>query len=66
MKFNIPDMACGGCSNSIREALATIDPRATVQVDLAAKTVDVGSALNEAQIAAAIEAAGFHPAIDAH
>jgi len=53
-------MTCGGCSNSIRKAVASIDLGATVQVDLAAKTVDVQSALSEAQVAAAIEAAGFH------
>ena len=61
MEFNVPDMSCGGCASAISRAIANLDPAATVDIDVAAKTMKVRSALKQVQIASAIEAAGFHP-----
>jgi copper chaperone len=63
MEFIVADMSCGGCANAISRAIAGIDATATVQVDIGAKTVTVESALNQAQIASVISAAGFHPTV---
>lgn len=61
--INVPDMTCGHCEKTIREALSAVDSNATVQVDLAAQvvktTVPAGDAL------AAITEAGYSPQIAA-
>ena len=62
MEFNVPDMSCGGCASAVSRAITNLDSASKVEIDVAAKTVKVGSALTQGQIASAIEAAGFHPA----
>ena len=61
MEFNVPDMSCGGCASAVSRAITNLDSAAKVEIDVAAKTVKVGLALTQGQIASAIEAAGFHP-----
>ena len=61
MEFNVPDMSCGGCASAVSRAITNLDSAAKVEIDVAAKTVKVGSALTQGQIASAFEAAGFHP-----
>ncbi|MBB5397985.1 MULTISPECIES: heavy-metal-associated domain-containing protein [Paraburkholderia] len=63
MEFKVSDMSCGGCANAISKAIAKLDPAAKVQIDVAAKTVKVESALNLGQISHAIEHANFHPVV---
>ncbi|SIT48202.1 Copper chaperone CopZ [Paraburkholderia ribeironis] len=61
MEFNVADMSCGGCASAVSRAITNLDPAAKVEIDLAAKTVKVESALEQEQIAGAIEEAGFDP-----
>lgn len=63
MKLEIPDMSCGGCANAITRAVTSLDPAATLDVDVPVKLVTVTSALPGARIIEAIEAAGFHPSL---
>jgi copper chaperone len=61
MEFAIPDMTCQGCANAITRAVNRLDPAATLDVDIAGKTVKIASMLPEQRLIEVIEAAGFHP-----
>lgn len=63
MKFEIPDMSCGGCANAITRAVTGLDPAAKLDVDVPVKIVTVTSTLPPARVIEAIEAAGFHPSL---
>lgn len=64
MKFEVKDMSCGGCARAITRAVTGIDPAARLDVDIAAKIVKIDSVLPPQRLAAAIEAAGFHPMVN--
>lgn len=57
--FNVQGMSCGHCVKAITQALQTMDPAASVRVDLAAKEVGVESALTVEQVIAAISEEGY-------
>lgn len=59
MKFHVPDMSCGHCTASIDKALKAVDPEASVDADLASKTVTIASAKDAARLQAALEGAGY-------
>ena len=60
--FQVNDMTCGHCVGTITKAVTAADKGATVRIDLASHRVDIESAAaTEAQLGAAIEAAGFTP-----
>jgi copper chaperone len=61
MQFTVPDMTCGGCAAAVERAVARLDPRAKVVVDLASKRVEIESALPAERVSAAIADAGFTP-----
>ena len=52
-------MSCGHCVNAVQNAVQTVDPEAQVTVDLATGHVDVVSEQSRADLAAAIENAGY-------
>ena len=58
--FNVPDMTCGHCEKTVREALARTLPGVPVAVDLAGHrvTLDGGDAT---KAEAAIRDAGYTP-----
>jgi copper chaperone len=58
-RYSIPSMTCGYCAGTIDRAVKTVDPKAEVSVDLKARGVSVRSGAEEAEIAAAIRAAGY-------
>jgi copper chaperone len=60
-RFTLPDMSCGHCVAAITEALKEADAQAGVQIDLAAKTAQVDSALPRDQLAAVLAEAGYPP-----
>ncbi len=60
-KIHVPDMACGHCSNAIKQALKALDAAAEVQVDLESKLVSVTTTAQEASVRAAIAGAGYTP-----
>ncbi|MCQ4323880.1 copper resistance protein CopZ [Stutzerimonas stutzeri] len=57
--FNVTGMSCGHCERAVIQAIQALDPAVQVQVDLAAGTVRVDSALDEQVIREAIEAEGY-------
>ena len=59
MKFHVPDMSCGHCTAFIDKALKAVDPEASVDADLASKTVTIASAKDAATLQAALEGAGY-------
>jgi len=61
MQFQIDNMTCGGCARAVTAAIRGVDPAATVRADPPARRVDVDSARAEAEIRAALAAAGFPP-----
>ena len=60
-RFTVPDMTCGGCVKAITAAVQRIDPAATVAADLPTHKVDITSSRPAAELAAAIDGAGFSP-----
>jgi copper chaperone len=60
-RFTVQDMTCGHCAATITEAVKAVDPAGRVEIDLAAKLVQVDSALPAERLAAAITRAGFSP-----
>ena len=60
--FEVTDMTCRHCVNTITQALKAADPDAKVQIDLAAHRVQVEApAAQASQLAEAIREAGYTP-----
>ncbi|MDR5794217.1 heavy-metal-associated domain-containing protein [Caballeronia sp. LZ008] len=59
MKFYVKEIACGGCAQTVRRAIAQVDDVAQVNVDVASKTVEVESTVSEQMIKDALESAGY-------
>jgi copper chaperone len=60
--FEVHDMTCGHCVSTITKAVKALDQDAEVRVDLATHRVEVDPArADAAQLAAAIEDAGYSP-----
>lgn len=57
--LNVEGMSCQGCVRSVTNALTQLDPGAKVDVTLETGVVAVETARSRAELAAAIEAAGF-------
>ena len=59
--FTVSGMTCAHCVRSVTEEISTIDGVTDVTVDLptGAVTVTSGHALDEAQVRAAVEEAGY-------
>jgi copper chaperone len=56
--FNVTGMTCGGCARAVTNAVHQVDRAASVEIDLAAKTVTVTS-LSADRLQSAIEKAGY-------
>lgn len=60
--YQVNDMTCGHCVQTITKAVQQVDPKATVTVDLPTHRVQVDApSAGEAAIKAAIEDAGYTP-----
>ena len=59
LSFKVPDMHCDGCVTAVTKAVRTLDPQASIAVDLATRKVDINSAEPAQALVAAIEDAGF-------
>lgn len=57
--FSVPGMSCGHCVQAITSALRHVDGRATVDINLEAKTVRVESTKPLEVLATAIKTAGY-------
>ncbi|HBS62522.1 MULTISPECIES: heavy-metal-associated domain-containing protein [Stenotrophomonas] len=58
-QFHIPNMTCGGCAHSVTRALLDADPRARIETDPSARSVEVQSERDESVLLAALLAAGY-------
>jgi copper chaperone len=58
--YDVPGMSCGHCVAAIEAEIGKLDGVAMIEVDLATKKVRVeGEALDDEQVRAAIDEAGF-------
>ncbi|MFA7428613.1 MAG: heavy-metal-associated domain-containing protein [Rhodospirillaceae bacterium] len=56
--YDVEGMTCGGCANTLRNAVMAEIPQASVTVDLSAAKVTVEPA-DDGAVQRAVEAAGF-------
>ena len=56
--LNVPSIVCAGCTDTITKAIQTVESEASVNVDVAAKTVTVEAKASEESIKQAIVATG--------
>ncbi|MBD1814816.1 heavy-metal-associated domain-containing protein [Microcoleus vaginatus DQ-U2] len=56
--LNVPSIVCSGCGDTITKAIKTVDSEATVNVDVAAKTVTVEAEASEESIKQAVVVTG--------
>ncbi|PWW33609.1 heavy metal translocating P-type ATPase [Chromohalobacter israelensis] len=64
-RFHVPGMNCQGCVKRMREAIQAEDDQARVTGEPDEKRLTVVSALDDAQLSALLETAGYPPATDA-
>jgi len=57
--FTVSDMTCGHCASTIEKAVKSIDPHASVTIDIPAHKVQVQTARPAEDIADAIKLAGY-------
>lgn len=57
--FNIPDMTCGHCKETVEKAISDLDGSAIVVVDLDTHNVDVDTQATTGAIVAALKTAGY-------
>lgn len=62
IEFTLKDMTCGHCASRVTQAIKSVDDQARVTVDVAKKHVQVDSAHDVQEIAAALADAGYPPA----
>jgi len=60
--FKVPKMSCGGCANTITNALRQVDEAAVIEINLADKIVKIDSPKAETDLALAMTNAGYPPA----
>lgn len=62
VRYQVPDMTCGGCAARITRAIQTLDAAARIEVDRAQRLVRVESAAAQARdVENAIREAGYTP-----
>ena len=60
--FEVNDMTCGHCANTITKAVKAADPGALVQIDLATHRVQIEASTSDpARLISAIQAVGYTP-----
>ncbi|HEX5125648.1 MAG TPA: heavy-metal-associated domain-containing protein [Rhodocyclaceae bacterium] len=61
LEFSVEDMTCTDCASTIIEAIKSVAPDASVEVDLKDRLVRVDSEAAAEDIEAAIEEVGYTP-----
>lgn len=57
--YKIDNMTCGHCAGNVQKAILSVDPQATVKVDLGSREVSVETVAAPGPIAEALKAAGY-------
>lgn len=60
-EFTVSDATCGHCAQAITTALKAVDEKATVEVDLRRRKVNVVSTQDRVTLETAIRGAGYTP-----
>lgn len=60
LELKVPNMVCGGCAETITQAVIEIDPQASVKADPESKKVVVNTKASESSVREAITSAGFN------
>ena len=58
-EFDIPDMTCGHCAGTVKEAIKSVDPTAVAEVDLHSRKATVETTVDPRAVAAALDEAGY-------
>ncbi|MFA6239077.1 MAG: heavy metal-associated domain-containing protein [Bacteriovorax sp.] len=58
-ELKVSGMTCGGCVNSVTNAVKSLDSKSEVKVDLKTQMVQIKSDKAESEVIDAIEEAGF-------
>lgn len=58
-QLQVENMTCGHCVKAVTQAVQSVDPQAQVQIELADKSVRVGTDKGLDAVRAAIEEAGY-------
>jgi copper chaperone len=61
LRFNIPDMACDGCVQTVTRVITRLDPAAKVEADTKDRTIRVVTLRPPADIERSLTAAGYPP-----
>lgn len=59
LRFQVPNMTCGGCARSVTAALTSVDPKARIETDPAAREVRIETTAGEDALRAALKEAGY-------
>ncbi len=59
--FQVSDMTCGHCASAIARAIASVDSHARLDIRVEQKRVRVSSTATAAELAEAIQDAGYTP-----
>jgi copper chaperone len=59
LRFNVPNMSCGGCARSVTKAVQNVDAKARIEVNPAAREVRIESSADQHALLSALAAAGF-------
>jgi len=59
LQLTVPNMACSACSDTITNAIKSIDPNATVTTDPKTKLVNVETQASEDAVKQVISEAGY-------
>ena len=63
--FKVKDMTCGHCSAAITRAVMSVDPRASLHIDLSAQRVEIEPDQADAvRLGQAITDAGYTPDLE--
>lgn len=57
--FDVPNMKCGGCAKRVERAVKSKDASDEVSADVENRRVTVASSVPHAEVAAAMEEAGY-------
>jgi len=61
MKLYIENISCAGCAKGVTASIHSVDPSATVQVDVANKLADIQTTLTFEQVSETLSEDGFPP-----
>lgn len=59
LHLRIPDMSCGHCEITVKQTVQTLDPAATVSVDLSTHQAEIETTASQAALLSALHDAGY-------